>query len=141
MRFLLDQNVYAVTARFLVGLGHNVAEVSQIRLSQATDEQLLAVAQKQGRIVVTRDRDFGALVFVKALGSGVLYRRMLPWTQDFVHNELARVLKSYTEEQLQKAFVVVEAGGHRFRQLIRRIDGSNQTETSNGQSIHCPSAL
>ena len=117
MRLLLDQDVYAVTARFLASLGHDVAEVGQTRLSQATEEHLLAIAQKQGRIVVTRDRDFGALVFVKALGSGVLYLRMLPSTQESVHNELARVLRSYAEDQLQKAFVVVEAGGHRFRQL------------------------
>lgn len=117
MRFLLDQDVYAVTARFLAGLGHDAAQVGRIGLSQASDERLLVVAQEQGRIFVTRDRDFGALVFVRELGSGVLYLRMLPSTQDSVHNELTRVLRLYTEEQLRKAFVVIEADGHRFRQL------------------------
>jgi len=29
MRFLLDQDVYAVTARFLAGLGHDVIQVAQ----------------------------------------------------------------------------------------------------------------
>jgi hypothetical protein len=32
-----------------------------------------------------------------------------------VRQELGRVLNSYSEEELRKAFVVVEAGGRRFR--------------------------
>lgn len=59
MRFLLDQDVYAATARFLAGLGHDVAQAAQMGLAEATDVQLLAVAQEQGRILVTRDRDLG----------------------------------------------------------------------------------
>ncbi len=120
MRFLLDQDVYAATARFLERLGHDVVRAAQIGLSQATDERVLAVAQEQGRIFVTRDRDFGALVFVKRSGAGVLYLRMLPSAQDSVHSEMARVLKSHGEEELRKAFVVIEADGHRFRRLPDR---------------------
>jgi predicted nuclease of predicted toxin-antitoxin system len=117
MRFLLDQDVYAVTERFLSHLGHDVVPVAQIGLSRADDEKILQVAQEQGRILVTRDRDFGNLVFVQALGSGVLYLRVLPSTQDAVHNELERVLRIYTEEELAKAFVVIEPDGHRMRRL------------------------
>jgi predicted nuclease of predicted toxin-antitoxin system len=92
MRFLLDQDVYATTARFLSGIGHDVVQVSQLGLSQVADEILLRTAQEQNRIFVTRDRDFGALVFVNVLGAGVLYLRMLPSTQNAVHKELERVL-------------------------------------------------
>jgi predicted nuclease of predicted toxin-antitoxin system len=41
MRFLLDQDVYAVTARFLTDAEHNVVLVGQIGLSQASDEEIL----------------------------------------------------------------------------------------------------
>jgi len=67
MKFLLDQDVYAVTERF----------------------------------------------------SGVLYLRVLPSTQNAVHNELERVLRIYTEEELVKAFVVIEPDSHRIRWLPR----------------------
>ncbi len=117
MRFLLDQDVYATTARFLAGLGHDVVQVAQIGLSQADDADLLKVAQEQGRIFVTRDRDFGGLVFVNVLGSGVLYLRVLPSTQSSVHKQLERVLNTYSEGELKKAFVVIEPDGHRFRRL------------------------
>jgi len=119
MKFLLDQDVYVVTKRFLNDLGHDVVPVAQIGLSRVDDEEILRVAQELGRIFVTRDRDFGNLVFVRALGSGVLYLRILPLTQNAVHNELERVLGIYTEKELTKAFVVIEADGHRIRRLLR----------------------
>jgi predicted nuclease of predicted toxin-antitoxin system len=120
MRFLLDQDVYIATARFLEGLGHDVVRVAQIGLSQATDRRLLDVAREQDRILVTRDRDFGALVFVNVLGAGVLHLRMLPSTQKVVHEELSRVLQMYSDQELKKAFVVVKPDGHRFRRLPAR---------------------
>ncbi|MCI0420145.1 MAG: DUF5615 family PIN-like protein [Acidobacteria bacterium] len=120
MRFLLDQDVYATTARFLMSLGHDVVPVAQIGLAQADDEDLLRSAQEQGRILVTRDRDFGALVFVNALGSGVLYLRVVPSTQNSVHRELERILTGHAEEELMRAFVVVEPGGHRFRRVSEK---------------------
>ncbi len=117
MRFLLDQDVYAATVRFLSDLGHDVSTASQIGASQASDADLLRIAGEQDRIFVTRDRDFGALVFLEALGAGVLYLRMLRANQQAVHAELRRVLELYPELQLKTAFVVVEAGRHRFRRL------------------------
>ncbi|MEH2143102.1 DUF5615 family PIN-like protein [Nostoc sp.] len=117
MRFLLNQDVYAVTARFLVNAGHDVVLVAQIGLSQASDEEILKTAQEQNRILITRDRDYGNLVFVRAMGSGVIYLRILPTTVNKVHNELVRVMETYSEVELVGAFIVVEADGHRFRKV------------------------
>ena len=47
MKFLLNQDVYANTLRYLSGLGHDVIPVAQIGLAQATDEELLKTAQDQ----------------------------------------------------------------------------------------------
>ncbi len=115
MRFLADQDVYAGTVRFLRGLGHDVATAAQLGLAQANDAVLLRVAQQQGRIFVTRDRDFGGLVFVQGGGPGVIYLRISPATQNAVHAELQRVLTLYSEQELQGSFVVVEPGRHRIR--------------------------
>jgi predicted nuclease of predicted toxin-antitoxin system len=117
MRFLLDQDVYAVTGRFLRDAGHDVRTAADIGASRALDETLLATAHAQARLFMTRDRDFGALVFVRGCEAGVIYLRVEPATFQAVHEELARVLESYTEEALRHAFVVVEPGRHRFRRL------------------------
>jgi predicted nuclease of predicted toxin-antitoxin system len=115
MRFLTDQDVYATTIRFLGGLGHDVVTAAQLGLAQAEDTELLRVAHQQGRIFVTRDRDFGGLVFVQGSGAGVIYLRISPSTQNAVHAELERVLTLYSEQELQGSFVVIEPGRHRIR--------------------------
>ena len=117
MKLLLDQDVYAITTRHLRDQGHDVATAADVDSSQASDETLLNIAHQQGRLFVTRDRDFGGLVFVRDFGAGVIYLRSSPSTIHAVHEELDRVLQSYTEADLQTAFVVVEPGRHRFRRL------------------------
>ncbi|MEL7071716.1 MAG: DUF5615 family PIN-like protein [Cyanobacteria bacterium J06581_3] len=117
VKFLLDQDVYGVTAKFLAKSDFDVVSVSQLGLSRAPDTQVLSTAQLQGRILITRDRDYGNLVFVQSLGAGVLYLRILPSTANAVHKELIRVIEKYSSEELSNAFVVVEANGHRFRKI------------------------
>jgi len=96
MRFLADQDVYAITIAFLNGLGHDVVRAAQLGLATAADAELLRVAHEQERIFVTRDRDFGALAFVRGSGAGVIYLRILPSTQNALHAELERVLTLYS---------------------------------------------
>ncbi|MCL0098691.1 DUF5615 family PIN-like protein [Dehalococcoidia bacterium] len=117
MSLLLDQDVYAATARFLRDLDHDVICAGEMGCSRTSDEELLSIAQEQGRIFVTRDRDFGRLVFVRDIGRSIIYLRILPSTLNVGHKELETVLTLYSEEELKKAFVVVEPGRHRFRRL------------------------
>jgi predicted nuclease of predicted toxin-antitoxin system len=86
-------------------------------MSRSKDFQLLRAAHDQARIFVTRDRDFGALVFVQASGPGVIYLRILPTTQQAVHAELSRALSLYSEQQLQSSFLVIEPARHRLRKI------------------------
>jgi hypothetical protein len=46
-----------------------------------------------------------------------MYLRLLPSTVQACHSELETVLRSYSEEELRNAFVVIEPGRHRFRRL------------------------
>lgn len=115
MKFLADQDVYATTTDLLTALGHDVVPAAQLGLARAEDAELLRVANQQGRILVTRDRDFGALVFVQGRGPGVIYLRISPLTLNAVHAEFERVLRLYSEPELQASFVVIEPGRHRIR--------------------------
>jgi hypothetical protein len=50
MRFLADQDVYAITISYLKGIGHEVISASQLGLAQATDSQLLRVTLDMNRL-------------------------------------------------------------------------------------------
>ena len=99
MRLLADQDVYAATVLYLRGLGHDVTTAAEIGMSRSEDADLLRSARAEGRVFVTRDRDYGGLVFVQSLGSGVLYLRVLPSTLVAVHASwgvCSRSMKSRT---------------------------------------------
>jgi len=117
MKFLIDQDVYTITIRFLRELGHDVVLAADLGLSRANDEILLQTAHEQDRIFVTRDRDYGNLVFVKSFGAGVIYLRILPSSANSIHQELKTILESYSVDDLRTSFVVVNSNGHRIRRL------------------------
>jgi predicted nuclease of predicted toxin-antitoxin system len=117
VRILCDHDVYGLTVLHLRTLGHDVVTAAERGLAQASDLELLAAARDDDRLFVTRDRDFGGLVFVQGGDSGVIYLRISPSVCSAVHAELERVLTLYDEETLRSAFVVVEPGRHRLRRL------------------------
>ena len=118
MRLFLDHDVYAITAQFLEDLGHDVVSAGKLGHGQTADSELLRIAHNDDRLLVTRDRDFGRLVFVSRIGSGVIYLRVNPTNLSAVHKELQHVLGTYSESELKEAFVVVETGRHRFRNIV-----------------------
>jgi predicted nuclease of predicted toxin-antitoxin system len=115
MNLLADQDVFAVTVRYLRDHGHDVATAAELSLSRSDDEELLRTAALDRRVLLTRDRDFGGLMFVAGLDGGVIYLRILPATLNAVHNELQHVLTQYDEDVLLKSLVVVEPARHRIR--------------------------
>ncbi len=65
MRFLLDACVASRTLHeALVDLGHDVLSAWE-GYAHTSDEALLALAYEEGRVLVTEDKDFGELVFLR----------------------------------------------------------------------------
>jgi predicted nuclease of predicted toxin-antitoxin system len=70
------------------------------------------------RIFITRDKDFGNLVFFeKELSNGVILLRGKPLETELIHKELKTIFKSHSEEELKRNFCVVESRRHRIRKL------------------------
>jgi len=118
MRLLLDQDIYKTTADQLILWGHDVVTAREIGMHRAGDEDLLLKAKESSRIFVTRDKDFGQLVFLKdELLTGVIFLRLTPGSAESAHRELNRLLSEHTEEELMLLFCVVEPHRHRIRHL------------------------
>jgi predicted nuclease of predicted toxin-antitoxin system len=118
MRFLVDHDVYAVTIEWLRQQGHDVVTAKDLCMQQAADEELLAKAKELDRLFLSRDKDFGALVFLHAAGSsGVIFLRVTPITIEEVHSELRRLLNEQTEGELNTLYCVIEPHRRRVRHL------------------------
>lgn len=83
MRFLTDENFPLAAVRRLRGAGHDVAVVAHDSPG-IPDEEVLMLAVRQGRTVLTFDRDYGGLIFTAEsappvpLPPGVVYFRLDP---------------------------------------------------------------
>ena len=117
MKFFADQDVYAVTVRYLRALGHDVLTAAECGAAQTADAEIISKAAAARRILLTRDRHFGEFVFLREIAAGVIYLRIDPTTVETCHAELSGVLQQYSEETLLSAFVVVEPGRIRYRNL------------------------
>lgn len=62
MRLLIDQNLATRVAVLLRDAGHDAVHVSERGMSRADDDQVLALAVAEERVLVSEDTDFGALL-------------------------------------------------------------------------------
>lgn len=62
MRFLVDRCAGAKLARWLRTCGHDVVDAGDWSQDPG-DVELLAMAMREGRILITVDHDFGELIF------------------------------------------------------------------------------
>jgi predicted nuclease of predicted toxin-antitoxin system len=77
MRFLLDQSSDARLVPYLAQLGHDATRIGRDYPPGLPDQEVLALAHREGRILITDDRDFGELVFrLHQPHAGVIYLRL-----------------------------------------------------------------
>ncbi len=115
MRFLLDQSAEARIAAFLTDQGHDAARVGRDHPAGIPDDQVLAIAHREQRILIANDKDFGELVFRGGLPHAgvVLFRFPLDATAQEKIAALARLLVTH-RTQLDR-FLVVTPSGVRVR--------------------------
>ena len=111
MKFLFDQSADFRLIPHLRERGHDVAAVSRHYPPGLADEDVLAIARAERRVLVVADRDFGELIFHQGrVHAGVLFCR-LPGAP--LHTKIAQlttVLAEYAGALARGAFLVVTPG-------------------------------
>ena len=112
MKFLVDANLGRKFANILKNAGYDAVFVNDLQ-PLSTDEEILAKAVDERRIVITNDKDFGELVFRsgKAAAGVILLRTIATDSKErFV------LVRGALDKAMGK-FVVVEEGRIRVRNL------------------------
>ena len=116
MRFLADENITHLVAARLTAAGFDVVEVATAH-SGASDAEVLAVAVREGRILITEDRDFGELVIRQRLPvPGVVLLELDRLSNMTEANAVVAVMTANVD-RLSGALTVIEPGRVRFRPL------------------------
>ena len=123
MKFLLD--VCAASRSLLTTLtklGHDVLS-AQDHCPDASDQALLALARDEGRVLITEDKDFGELVFVRGMAHpGIV--RLVEMTPMERAQAMQSLIEHHAEAMRDGAIVVVTGTRVRIRpaQTVRRDD-------------------
>ena len=118
MRLLVDEALQDAVAHRLSEAGHDVSHVRMLGLAGRTDDEVMALALDENRLLVTTDTDFGTiLALTGAAGPNVLLLRGIG---DSVAERVAAildVLPRIGHELSQGAVVVLEEDRYRIRYL------------------------
>ena len=111
MKFLFDQSADFRLIPHLRELGHDVQAISRNYPHGLPDEDVLAIAREEERILVVADRDFGELIFHQELAhAGVVFFRLPGATLQTKIEHLDKVLNEHMEELEHGEFLVVTPG-------------------------------
>lgn len=119
MKLLVDQNLAQRVAVGLRDAGHDAVHVAERGLARAEDIEILELAAAEGRVIVSEDTDFGALLAQSsaAAPSFVLLRGSEPVAPDGQLAMLVTNLPALASNLADGAIVVLSRGRIRIRPL------------------------
>ncbi|HLH23462.1 MAG TPA: DUF5615 family PIN-like protein [Chloroflexota bacterium] len=110
MRFLLDESAELRLGDFLRQWGHDVTAIAQDYPSSLADRSVLELANREQRILITNDRDFGELVVRHRVPHrGIIYFRLGDQSIRAKALWLESILTSHLDD-LSHLLVVTERG-------------------------------
>ncbi len=114
-RILLDQMLDEGVASVLSDCGHDVVRVGEIGLATAGDDEILARAVSDNRILVTLDEHFGDWVVLPlSHHSGVIRVKAIPTTTASVLDLLLPFFRTHESSVFIDRLVILRRNGSRW---------------------------
>jgi predicted nuclease of predicted toxin-antitoxin system len=108
MKFLVDECTGPAVAKWLRTQGHDVLSAYD-RLRGASDEDILARAFRENRVLITNDKDFGEQVYRSGrLHCGIILLRLNDETPASKIATLRQLLDKHLDALTEKFVVVTE---------------------------------
>ena len=118
IRFLLDMGLAQSTGKYLRSQGHDVIHLCDQGLERLPDDQIVAKAQEEGRIIITHDLDFGRIVALSGNAvPSIVTLRLSDMTPAKVNVALQTVLTEATQSLERGALVTITDSGITVRAL------------------------
>ncbi len=119
MRFLVDNALSPLVAEVLRQAGHDAVHVRDYGMQTAADEEIINLAAKEERTVVSADTDFGAILALRreTEPSVILFRQPSRHRPEVQVALLLYNLPSIMDALVEGSVVVFEAARIRIRKL------------------------
>ena len=117
LKFLVDVGVGAKVEEHLLDNNYDLKTVRSID-QRMPDQEIIRLAALEKRIIVTMDKDFGALVYrLRKPAAGIVLIRMAVEQRQSKWLRLKKLIDKYAD-RLPGHFVVINIDKFRFRPLL-----------------------
>jgi len=118
VKFLIDMPLSPNVAAWLVDQGHDAMHVAQLGLHRASDSDIIALAKREARTIITADLDYPRLLAVaRASEPSLILFRNGDWTEADVVRRLDEILGGLTETDIICSIITVDRDRVRRRRL------------------------
>ncbi len=107
MKFLADENVSRTLVVKLRLEGFDVKDIKEKQLYGISDEDVLKIAVKEKRIIITHDKDFLDFFNKSVLHSGIILLRFSNQAPQNIAQRVIPLLCSKVSRKFRKAIVIV----------------------------------
>lgn len=116
LKFLIDESSGKKLAIFLSQKGYDVKYVGNF-MPSSSDKEVLDFAEKENRILITNDKDFGELIFrLSKPSSGVILLRLKDESVNNKQKYILQVINKFSNK-INKSFLVVTEKKVRIKNL------------------------
>lgn len=114
IRFFADVNIEKLIIDRLLALGYDVKSYIDYD-KHAEDSQIISLAEKEKRILLTNDKDFGELIYrQKLISYGVILFRLKSQDEVKKFELLNNNVLSLEVDKIEKKFIVISEKKVRF---------------------------
>ncbi len=119
MKFLIDNALSPLFSEEMRQKGYDVLHVRDVGMQSSSDEDIFDFAQKEGRIIVTADTDFGTILALRreAFPSVIIFRKTQYLKPLQLISLLLVNLPQVTESLEEGSVVIIEDKRIRIRSL------------------------
>ena len=118
IKLLCDENISPLTVGYIRSLGYDVKSVVELGLKGAADEEIVSLAKRERRIIVTFDLDFGETHYFSSKEEiGIIVLRLKSQWHEEVNRALEKILKTkkLEAEEYKKSLLIITEKKYRFR--------------------------
>ena len=114
-KLLADENIPKKTIEILRKKKADITSITDTRLG-LSDRKIIEIANNEGRIIVTFDKDFGELIFRERLKvKGLIFLRMPPTSPEHIAERIEHIL--LRKIPIENKIVVIREDTIRVTQL------------------------
>ena len=108
LKFLTDENISTLLLMSLRNKNYDIKDIKEEKLFGISDKEIIELAFKENRVVITHDKDFANLLnYSQIKHKGVILLRFLNQSPKNVINSFMPLLEQLKENKIRNSLIII----------------------------------